>query len=105
MRAGCSWYWVVEEILNGEVGQAPQLHVRAGAVARRDQSAVLDGVAPQFSMPQSRAIHGCFDPRDRGVEAVTALARQAREQRVHVPAPHDERRMISISAKRLPHVA
>src|SRR2546430_12619414 len=51
----------VEEVLDGEVGQAPQLYVRAGAVARRDQTPVLDSVAPQLRMPQPGAIHGGDD--------------------------------------------
>src|SRR5205823_11438595 len=55
----------VEEVLDGEVGEAPQLHVRAGAVARGDQAAVLDGVAPQLRVPQAGAVHRGQDAVER----------------------------------------
>src|SRR2546421_839873 len=55
---GGRWRLVeVEEVLDREVGEAPQLHVRTGAVARWNQSSVLDGVAPQLGMSQARPVH------------------------------------------------
>src|SRR2546430_9350799 len=62
----------VEEVLDGEVGQAPQLYVRAGAVARRDQASVLDGVAPQLRVAQARAIHRGEDTIGGGLEGGVA---------------------------------
>src|SRR5204863_9583127 len=82
----------VEEVLDGEVGQAPQLYVRAGAVARRHEPPVVDRIAPQLGVSQARAI-------DRGQDAVECIgpcSGQAREQHVHIPAPYDGRRMVRV---------
>src|SRR5947207_15952611 len=77
----------VEEVLDGEVGQAPQLNVRAGAVARRHQPPVVDRVAPQLGMSQSGTVHRGQD----AVECIGPCPGQAREQDVHIPAPYDGR--------------
>src|SRR2546430_14611466 len=66
---GCGGWWrlvEVEKVLDGEGGEAPQLYVRAGAVARRDQASALDGVAPQLRVPQAGAVH-------RGQDAVEGI--------------------------------
>src|SRR5207248_6468041 len=62
----------VEEVLDGEVGEAPQLYVRAGAVARRHQPPVVDRIAPQFGVSQARAVHRGQDTIGDGLECGVA---------------------------------
>src|SRR5437764_14586443 len=47
----------VEEVLDGEVGQAPQLYVRSGAVARWHEPPVVDRIAPQLGVSPARRVH------------------------------------------------
>src|SRR3954467_3876755 len=70
-----------EYVLHGEIGAAPELDVRAGAVARRQQAPMLDTVAPQLVVLQSRGAHRLERPPER----VGRFARSRPELRLGPP--------------------
>src|SRR5436309_13695148 len=54
---GRSWQGPGEQVLHSQIGQTPELHVRAGPIPRREQAAGFDPIAPQLGVAQPGAVH------------------------------------------------